>query len=190
MKIYIVRHGETDWNREKRLQGRENIPLNETGISQADATGAVLEGLRPERILSSPLCRAVKTAEIIAGHLGVSNVDIEEGLTERGYGSLSGKQVENLYTAECEDMEPRQEVYKRVTEVFSRYESMGIKSLLAVSHGGTIRTVLRRIQNDNLDPAYVKLKNACISCFGFENGVYSIDFCNLSADEYSARTDK
>ena len=186
MKIYIVRHGETDWNREKRLQGRENIPLNETGVAQAHATGAALAGLRPDYILTSPLDRAVRTAEILAGHIGCfSGIRTEEGLTERGYGSLSGQQVENLYTAECGDMEPRDEVYDRVTEVFSRYEAMGAKTLLAVSHGGTIRTVLRRIQNDDLDPRYVKLKNACISRLDFENGRYAIDFCNLSADEYN-----
>ena len=121
MEIYIVRHGETDWNLQKRLQGREDIPMNETGVAQANAAGRALEGIEFEYILSSPLTRARRTAEIIDGYVRCGKVVCEEGLTERCFGSLSGQQVKNLYTAECDDMEPREQVYDRVTEVFKRY---------------------------------------------------------------------
>ena len=64
MNIYIVRHGETDWNVQLKLQGRADIPLNATGIEQAEQTGAHLKkaGISFAKVYPSPLQRAVKTA--------------------------------------------------------------------------------------------------------------------------------
>lgn len=69
MNIYIVRHGETDWNVQLKLQGRSDIPLNATGIEQAEQTGENLKkaGISFDKVYSSPLQRAVKTAELISG---------------------------------------------------------------------------------------------------------------------------
>ena len=71
MRIYLMRHGETDWNREGRLQGRMDIAMNATGIRQMQEAGAGLRdrGISFDKILASPLRRAVESAEIIAGRV-------------------------------------------------------------------------------------------------------------------------
>ncbi len=65
MKLYIIRHGETDWNKEKRLQGQSDTQLNEYGIELARITGEALKYVHFDYIFSSPLKRAYKTAELI-----------------------------------------------------------------------------------------------------------------------------
>ena len=65
MELYIVRHGETLWNREKRLQGREDIELSENGRKVARLTGEALMDTRIDKIFSSPLKRAYETACLI-----------------------------------------------------------------------------------------------------------------------------
>lgn len=63
--IYIVRHGQTDWNLEGRYQGRTDIDLNETGIKQAEKIRQELKSVKFDKVFSSPLKRAYKTAQII-----------------------------------------------------------------------------------------------------------------------------
>ena len=182
MEIYLVRHGETDWNMQKRLQGREDVPMNATGEEQADAVGRALSGVCFDYILSSPLSRARKTAEIIDGYVRCGKVVCEEGLTERCFGSLSGQQVKNLYTAEADDMEPQAEVCSRVTDVLRRYEQLGCSRILAVSHGGTIRAFFRGKTKGLPEPMI--LKNACINICDFTDGGLVIKRFNLSAADY------
>ncbi len=67
MEIYLVRHGETEWNRQRRLQGRTDIPLNDAGLAEARKAAKALRDLNFDRIFTSPLQRARKTAEIIRG---------------------------------------------------------------------------------------------------------------------------
>ena len=97
MSLYLVRHGETDWNKKMLLQGREDIPLNEEGIRQAHECGKAFRDKMKnqiDRIVSSPLARATKTAEIIAMYLDIDEIEIEENLTEREFGILSGQPYE------------------------------------------------------------------------------------------------
>ena len=89
MKIYLIRHGETDWNLQGRLQGREDIPLNQTGILQAEACGEALRAVRLDSIHTSPLMRAEETAEIIAAWQQCP-VIVNSELIERDYGRLAG----------------------------------------------------------------------------------------------------
>ena len=66
MKLYIIRHGQTEWNKQKRLQGRSDIPLNEYGIQLARETKAGLKDVKFDLAFTSPLQRAKKTAEILS----------------------------------------------------------------------------------------------------------------------------
>ena len=68
MDIYLIRHGETDYNKKKRLQGVTDIPLNAQGIALAEKTAAGLRDISFDRIYTSPLIRARRTAEIIRGN--------------------------------------------------------------------------------------------------------------------------
>ena len=89
-RIILVRHGQTEWNRVERFRGRADVPLNETGLAQAQATGQrVAEEWQPVAVYSSPLSRAVKTAGAIAQHFGLS-VQIHDGLTDIDYGQWQG----------------------------------------------------------------------------------------------------
>ena len=81
MKIYMIRHGETDWNKMKRLQGVTDIPLNACGIELAEKTAEGLKNVPFDRIYTSPLIRAKKTAEIIRGDRPVELV-VTDGLKE------------------------------------------------------------------------------------------------------------
>lgn len=82
-----VRHGVTDWNARGRFQGRTDIPLNDEGIAQALAAARRLQNVALDYIVSSPLIRAVKTAEIIAAASGKS-VSIDADLIECDFGSF------------------------------------------------------------------------------------------------------
>jgi phosphoserine phosphatase len=89
MNIYVVRHGETLWNKEEVFRGRKDIPLNETGKKQAEKVGACFTGVSPSRIISSPLRRAVETAEAISRTTGVL-VETMEEFTDINFGTWEG----------------------------------------------------------------------------------------------------
>jgi broad specificity phosphatase PhoE len=88
--IILVRHGQTEWNRVERFRGRADVPLNETGLAQAEATGLRIHGeWQPSAVYSSPLSRAVRTAEAIAKHFNLP-VQIHPGMADIDYGEWQG----------------------------------------------------------------------------------------------------
>lgn len=89
MKLYLVRHGETDWNKMGRLQGRSDVPLNESGRADAVRTGKALAEVGFDRIYSSPLQRAVETAYLIRGERDIPLVT-DDRLMEMAFGSYEG----------------------------------------------------------------------------------------------------
>lgn len=86
----FIRHGQTDWNVEGRMQGHTDIPLNTTGIAQAHSAAQRLQNLTFTRIIASPLARARRTAEIIAASRNLP-VEFDDLLKERTFGSYEGK---------------------------------------------------------------------------------------------------
>jgi broad specificity phosphatase PhoE len=90
-----LRHGATDWNRQGRFQGRTDNPLNDTGIAQAHAAAEKLRAVELGHVVSSPLLRAVQTAEIIA-NVASKTVTLDQGLIELDFGSFEGKAVREL----------------------------------------------------------------------------------------------
>ena len=89
MKVYNVRHGETDWNKDRRLQGRSDIELNEYGIKLAEFTRDGLKDIKFDYIFSSPLKRAYKTAEIIRGDRNIPIVT-DDRIMEMSFGENEG----------------------------------------------------------------------------------------------------
>ncbi len=87
MEIYLVRHGETEWSRARRHTGRTDVPLNEVGEAEAKALGQHLRGLEVDRVLSSPLARAVTTARL-AGF--GDRLETTDALLEFDYGDYEG----------------------------------------------------------------------------------------------------
>ena len=95
-RFFLVRHGETEWNRIHRIQGSSDIPLNDTGRAQALNVGGVLSRHRFDLIVSSPLSRAMETATIIARRMGMPLPLPVQSLVERHYGEAEGCTREDL----------------------------------------------------------------------------------------------
>ena len=100
--IYLIRHGETDWNRDRRYQGQRDIPLNETGRAQAKRNGEALRVLLPEiakaDFVASPMGRARETMEIVRHALGLppERYAIDDRLKELNYGHWEGMLQDDL----------------------------------------------------------------------------------------------
>ena len=95
MRVYLVRHGETDWNIERRCQGFSDTPLNETGRRQAEAIGRHLSSASLVAVYASPLSRARATAAAIAGHHGV-DVRTDPGFRELNQGEFEGLRLAEM----------------------------------------------------------------------------------------------
>ncbi len=171
--LYLVRHGETDWNRQRRIQGLTDIPLNATGREQARATGMLLTRRRWDGIYASPLARARETAEIIAAEVGLPGPTLVDALVERNYGEAEGldwMQVEKRFPhgAAVSGRESREQVGARVIPALVELASdRPGESLLIVSHGGAIRAVL-----DEVDPeaAHGTITNGSVHSFRLADG--------------------
>jgi probable phosphoglycerate mutase len=148
MKLYLVRHGQTDWNIGKQAQGVADIELNATGIAQAEALKdrIAAEGLQFDYVYASPLRRAKKTAQIII---------YNDLLIERSYGDLEGKIVDwdNLGVDDLDirqntdiyGLEPIQAVLARsksfLDDLLSRHASEPDARILVVAHGTLLKTL-------------------------------------------------
>ncbi len=135
MKIYIVRHGETDWNSKRKWQGWVNTSLNDKGKGQAEKTATKLDSFEISKIYTSPLNRAMETAEIINSKI---NVELEEmdSLKEINFGEWEGLTLaeirENYGEAfECWEDRPFEEVGFGVENV-SKVQERAFKSLLDI----------------------------------------------------------
>lgn len=89
MELYLIRHGQTDWNKEGRLQGSVDIELNENGRSMAQAAGDRLESVNFDKIYSSPLKRAYETAQLIRKHRNL-DIIVDQRLREISFGCMEG----------------------------------------------------------------------------------------------------
>lgn len=90
MRILLARHGETPWNAEGRYQGQEDIALSATGEAQARALGERLRGVRIDRAIASPLCRALRTAELALGEERAAMLATDPGFMEIAHGEWEG----------------------------------------------------------------------------------------------------
>ena len=184
MKIYVFRHGETDWNAQHRIQGRTDVPLNENGIRQANEMGQKLAGkIAPDYMVVSDLSRAGDTGRIIAGYIGVDRIYTEHDLTECSYGDMDGVVVEDIYTAVCPDEEPREHASGRFLNVLKRYGDKCEKDFAVVSHGGTINAALYTVSEGRYGTGQTKLKNGCLTILKYSAGRFEIDRCNLTPED-------
>lgn len=97
--IYVIRHGQTDWNLKEIIQGTKDIPLNDNGRKQANELKDVLKNIRFDKIISSPLKRAFETAQIV--NKDNIQIDTDIRLIERGYGKLEGISQYDLKKFNC-----------------------------------------------------------------------------------------
>lgn len=160
MNIYLLRHGETDWNKEGRLQGHTDIPLNSTGRRQICNAAEVLADL-PEPIdliLSSPLVRAYESAQIVADRLSYEkeNIVVEPLLIECGFGLGEGLTVGERMDKYPDGLYPEMETYEdlieRARSAFDKIVTIynGKKNILAVAHGAILSAVLIAVTNGEI----------------------------------------
>ena len=194
MKIYLMRHGETDWNQICRFQGREDIPLNEGGIAQAKTAGKALQNLGITAVFTSPLQRAVRTGMEIASEIGLTDSDVHplQNLIERDLGPFSGKLVKDnkeyfavAAGASVPGMEPFSDVLTRMQNSLKELEETGHTSVVAVSHGAAINVLLAGLSNHELGTGKTKLYNGGISLIeGNTTEGFHIVVCNSRPEDF------
>lgn len=151
-ELYLVRHGETDWNRSRRIQGLTDIPLNDTGRAQARDTGRLLTRRRWDGVYASPLSRALETASIIAAELALPEPTPLPALVERNYGDAEGldfAEIDRRFPegTRVPGRESREAVALRVVPaLLALAERHQGESLVVVSHGGAIRSALNAVE--------------------------------------------
>lgn len=148
-KVYLVRHGQTNWNKEGRCQGKTNISLNEDGVNQAKALRDKIDTNNIDICIVSPLNRALETAKIITDNK--INLIIDDRIVERGFGTLEGKLFNHEATKNSWDYELDYDEYgiEIIKEVLKRAKNFldyvnktyDNKNILIVSHGAFIKAL-------------------------------------------------
>lgn len=153
-EIVLIRHGETDWNLDRRYQGTSDTPLNDLGKRQAQALADEMRGQEWDAIVSSPLQRAWSTALPIAEALGMSDDLLipDPRLMERAYGAAEGYTLaerEELFPGDVWDgLESREDLSARSVSTIEEYVNrFPNQRLLMVTHGTWITSVLEVLTN-------------------------------------------
>ncbi|GAA0071817.1 phosphoserine phosphatase 1 [Clostridium sardiniense] len=156
--IYLTRHGQTEWNLEKRLQGHGNSPLTEFGLNRAKELSERIKDINIDTIYTSPIERAYKTAQIVKGDKYIE-VKVHEGLKEMNFGDYEGKITEEVMKENPDwdisaimrgNLEMRAPNGETLGEVRERVNSAmrdiikenEEKNILIVAHGITLKAIM------------------------------------------------
>ncbi|MCC8142153.1 MAG: histidine phosphatase family protein [Lachnospiraceae bacterium] len=201
MNIYIMRHGETKWNREGRIQGSSDIALTAYGVELAEITGDGFcrDGISFDRIYSSPMIRAATTARIIADKTSYTasgkELYFDDRLREMCFGKYEGLKLKeirqydenivncfskpSLYVPDPTG-ETYEEVIGRIDDFMDRelvpleFEP-DLSNVLVICHGTVIRAFLRRIKGISLDDFWnLRQPNCCVNLAELKNGDFTL----------------
>lgn len=195
MQLYILRHGETPWNTERKLQGQTDIELNEKGRALAVKTGEALKGVPFSLVISSPLKRALETADLVLGGREVP-VITDRRIQEISFGVMEGKQVRNAagevtdpdyynFFHHPEKYHPQeggetldglcQRTAEFLEELKGRKEWFG-KTILVSTHGAASRALLSAIKHTPRADFWEKgvPKNCAVTIAELVNGQWII----------------
>lgn len=185
-EVWLVRHGETEWSLSGQHTGVTDLPLTPVGEDKAKALAPLLAGTAFGRILSSPLQRARRTADLA----GLADVQICADLVEWRYGDYEG-----ITTAEIRETQPDWSVWTdgaphgespgdvsaRVDRVIERCRNLGARTLL-VAHGHVLRALAARwVEQPIALGAHLPLGTARVCVLGFDRGTPTIDRWNVPA---------
>ena len=194
-RIILIRHGETAWNAERRLQGHIDIGLNAEGVRQAKALASALAGERVDAVISSDLQRAHQTAMAVA-HMHDLAVHTDPALRERCYGAFEGllySEIEQRYPAEfaawqardvdsaVPDGERRAETFRQfyqrsIDAIGAWADQYGGRTVALVAHGGVLECAYRAALDLSLEtPRTFKVMNASINRFTVAGGKLVLD---------------
>lgn len=197
-KLFLVRHGETVWNSERRYIGRTDLPLSEEGLRQASNLAKRFSAGKVEAIFTSPLKRSVQTAEIVGKEIGLKAVVVPElieidfgdweGLTyeeiKQKFGDLIDRWLFSPSRVEIPSGERWEMVTKRVENFLVKMAKRPEKTGLAITHGGIIKIIIGLIFNHQRVPfASFIISNSSVSAIGFAADrpylLYLNDTCHL-----------
>ena len=186
--IYYIRHGETEWNAEGKLQGGQDIPLNDLGRAQAATAGDILAGLfardgRNEQSLAfvaSPLGRARSTMELVRGalKLPIAGYALDDRLREIGYGDWEGSTLAQMQASDPDVFAARQaekwtvpppggESYASVQARMRDWYDQLTADTVAVAHGGTARALMVALGIETSDSAAdLTIEQGAVYVFG------------------------
>lgn len=194
IEILLIRHGETDWNVEKRLQGHRDIDLNREGVRQVAALGRALLNEPLDAIFSSDLKRALGTAQGIAIPRGM-NIQLSTGLRERCFGAFEGlihpeisaRFPEDYAAWKRRDIDaryPQGELHAETLREFSTRaiaaimelaSTPGYRKIAVVTHGGVLDSVYRRAKNMGYEhPRDFDVLNASINRVSWDGTNFQI----------------
>ncbi len=195
--VILTRHGETAWNREGRVMGRQPVELDELGRAQVESSLPLARMLKPDLILSSPLVRARQSAEILAAGLGGIEIVDEPLLEEVRYGKWEGMTYHELINDESY-IEYRKAPLENLTpggETIGQVQARGVSAvkqalvwnsgrrLLLVSHGDIIRTVLCHFMGLELRHFHrIRVDNSAFFGIEVSDDFAEIKFSNLLPD--------
>ena len=191
MRLYLMRHGETDWNTKGLIQGSTDVPLNENGIKLAKLTGEGFEreNISFEKVYASPLCRAYETARLIVGDS--LDIEVDDRVREMSFGKYEGVSIRetginpiyaniNNFFASPKDYVPEEgcesyeDAEKRIASFCTDklfYDSEKYESVLVVCHGAIIRSFLKYLLNLKADTLWdMRQPNCCVNIFDVEDG--------------------
>lgn len=186
MKFYLLRHGQTRWNIEGKIQGKTDIPLNETGMEQAECLARAMEDCRVSALFSSPLLRARQTAGVVAEKTGLEvtvlpelkEVDfgLWEGMTwkdiEENYPEDYKKWERNPAKAEPTGGESRQSCTDRsriaVEQMLGTAAAPDGRDVCIVAHGGILVYLIDYLLRKQVDKREIIVKNASISVVEYD----------------------
>ncbi len=175
----FIRHGQTEWNRELRLQGSSDIPLNDTGREQALEAVSVLAGTHWDAVVSSPLSRARESAQIIADGLGITLGPSYAELVERDYGDGEGATPEDIEARWPDHRYPGLEsldsvVARGIAALDLIADDYGDANVVIVCHGTIIRYTLGALAGQKL-PAIENGSTATVDRIGEGWRVYTVN---------------
>lgn len=191
--VVLMRHGETDWNREGRIMGAENVPLNPLGREQCRGVAALLERFEIDAVVTSPLARARESADIIATRLGIEifeDVDLEEvhfgSWQGRTYKEIIADPIYHRFARDPEATatpggETIRDVQRRGVAAIER-ERASTRTLF-VSHGDIIRSAICHFSGLPLRRyRRIRVDNCGLSALAFRPDAIEVKFLNLLAD--------
>ncbi|MDR2523158.1 MAG: histidine phosphatase family protein [Synergistaceae bacterium] len=192
-KILLVRHGRTDWNAEHRFQGRSDVPLNAEGLIQAEKTAKRLAACALDAVYTSPLSRALRTAEAVAAPHEKLPV-VLNGLTEVHFGSWEGcliktirerepdsfrRWLDNPFIHAPEGAELWDSILSRAEGTAAAILDSPHRSIAVVAHGGTLRALLVALLGFAPRLAWnVRLSNCSLSGIEVRDGQTYLAFAN------------
>lgn len=194
--IFFVRHGQTDWNLKRLMQGRDDIPLNETGLNQARWVAESLKaacnsfGISFSQVYASPLSRASVTGREIATAVGCGFSE-DVNLIERDFGEMSGKPYDFSSPAILHDvpsikgLEPTKDVISRIDSFIRKNAKIG-ENIIAITHGSVTRVFAESAKkSDAVDNFDQVLSNCHMVVYSWDGESILMEGYNISPEKLS-----